>query len=153
MQVAIIEVGEWRWRGERSGFPQLPDVEPRHSQQHEKTCQVDADLPARWVPEHCIQETSHHNRSFSLITLFSVIKVGDKLDFLFYFETYMSLRSISKSASYCTSISSLPWNGCEASGCIKTKGNQFVIKIHSEHLMLHCRARLILCQRWFTLDE
>lgn len=46
------------------------------------------------------------------------------------------LRSISKSASYCTSISSLQWNDWEASGCIKTKGNQFVIKIHSEHLML-----------------
>lgn len=52
LQVSIVKVGERGRRGEGSRFPQLPDVEPRHHQQHQESRQVDADLPARRVPHH-----------------------------------------------------------------------------------------------------
>lgn len=52
LQISIVKVGEgWR-RGESSRFPQLPDVEPGHGQQHEEAQQVDPHLPAGRVTHH-----------------------------------------------------------------------------------------------------
>lgn len=36
LQVPVVKVGEGGWRGESSRFPQLPNVKPGHTQQHEE---------------------------------------------------------------------------------------------------------------------
>lgn len=88
LQISIVKVGEGRRCGEGSRFPQLPDVKPSHSQQHEEARQVDPHLPARRITYHWkkVQKTSAYSYPYfhfingrlelCLITVFSLVKMG-----------------------------------------------------------------------------
>lgn len=88
LQISIVKVGEGRRCREGSRFPQLPDVKPSHSQQHEEAHQVDPHLPARRITYHWkkVQKTSAYSYPYfhfingrlelCLITVFSLVKMG-----------------------------------------------------------------------------
>jgi len=98
LQNSIVKVGEGGGRGEGSRFPQLPDVDPGHGQEHEEAHQVDPHLPAGWVPHHCNKHTKQAlQETFWLHNRVYFIRDGAQdreFRVLFYLEISRSLEKL-----------------------------------------------------------